>query len=204
MLYHFSRRLLRVFLTIFGRLKSEGLQNVPKSGPVILAPNHISYLDPPAVGAALMRVVHYMAKEELFESKFLNAWMRAIGTFPVKRGSADRKAIKQALDYLAQGEVICVFPEGKRSEDGKLGEPEMGLGMFAIKSRAPVVPVAVIGTDKVLPAHAKFFHFHPVKIIYGKPLTFPDLYESKDSRQAMEEVGRLTMAAIAEMLAKGK
>jgi 1-acyl-sn-glycerol-3-phosphate acyltransferase len=198
MLYVMSRELFRVFLKIVGRLKVIGRENVPKTGGLILASNHISYLDPPTVGMGVNRSVHFMAKEELFHNRFAAAWMRSIGTFPVRRGTADRKAIKQALQYLANGEIVCLFPEGTRSPDGSLQKAEMGIGMFALKSHAPVVPVAIIGTDKVLPVHGGL-HFHPVTIIYGEPITFPDLYEIKESRESYEEVGRRVMAAIAEL-----
>lgn len=199
MLYYFSRWLLKVLLKTFGRISAEGSDKFPRTGGVILAPNHISYLDPPAAGIYVPRQVHFMAKEELFRVPLLGAWMRRVGAFPVKRGAADRKAIKHALGLLEQGKVVCVFPEGTRSEDGKLQEPELGIGFIALKSRCPVVPVLIRGTDKVLPRHAKRLHFHPIRIIYGEPLTFPDLYESGDSRQGMLEVGQRVITAIRDL-----
>jgi 1-acyl-sn-glycerol-3-phosphate acyltransferase len=183
-----------------GGLKCVGTENIPETGGVILAPNHISLVDPPAVGCKLKRPVRYMAKEELFKVPILGPWMRAAGTFPVRRGSADRKAIRHAIDLLQSGEVVCIFPEGTRSPDGKLQEPELGIGLIALKSRAPIVPAAVIGSDDVLPAHSKRLHRHPITVVFGKPLTFPDLYEQKESRESMEQIGQAVMAAIADLL----
>ena len=200
MLYRISSFFLSVFFRFTGGVTLIGRENVPKTGGVILAPNHISYVDPPIVGCYLERQVHYMAKEELFRSKLLAAWMRRVGAFPVRRGTADRKALKQAIDLLAQGRVICIFPEGTRSPDGRLQEPELGIGLIALKSRAPIVPVAVIGTDKVLPAHAKRLYRHRVRIVYGRPLTFPHLDQGRETRQSLEEVGRSTMSAISELI----
>lgn len=200
MLYRLSTFMLSIVFRFTGGVTLIGLENIPKTGGVILAPNHISYLDPPVVGSYLKRQVHFMAKEELFRPKVQGAWMRRVGTFPVRRGTADRKALKQAIDLLAQGRVICVFPEGTRSPDGKLQEPELGIGLIALRARAPIVPVAIIGTDKVLPPNSKRLYRHRVKIVYGKPLTFPDLEQGKETRQSLEEVGRSTMSAISELI----
>ena len=176
--------------------------NIPRTGGVILAPNHISYADPPAVGSAMDRQVHFMAKEELFKPAIMGKIIKAVGSFPVKRGTADRKAIKQAIDLLNAGEVVCLFPEGTRSMDGKLQEPELGIGLIALKSGAPIVPVAVVGTDSVLPSDGGRPKRHRVIIEYGEPLMFDDLCETGDSRHNIEEVGKRTMSAIGNLLAK--
>jgi 1-acyl-sn-glycerol-3-phosphate acyltransferase len=203
MFYHISRGMLRLFFRLFGGISASGTEDFPKSGGVILAPNHISYLDPPAVGCGLRRPVRFMAKEELFKPPLLGPWIRRVGSFPVRRGHADRKAIRQAIELLGSGEVVCIFPEGTRSTDGRLQEAELGIGLIALKSQAPVVPVAIAGTDKILPTHGKRLHRHRVSIAYGKPIAFPDLYESGASREAMEEIGRRVMAAIAELRSAG-
>ena len=201
-MYYLSRAVLRLIFRILGGLTAVGAENIPKTGGVILAPNHISYFDPPAVGCSMSRQVHYMAKEELFRVPILSAWMHSVGSFPVRRGTADRRALKRAIELLNEGKVVCIFPEGTRSPDGKLQDPELGIGLIALKSRAPVVPALVIGTDKALPPDSKRLHFHPIRIIYGRPLTFPDLYEARESRQVLEEVGRRVMAAIADLSSK--
>ena len=197
--YRFSIALLKVIYAATGGIKLVGLENVPKTGGLILAPNHISMADPPAIGTHFPRQVHYMAKEELFKFP-LGAWIRGVGSFPVRRGTADRRALKHAFDLLEQGKVVCIFPEGTRSPDGKLQDAELGIGFIALKSRCPVIPTAIVGSDKVLPGHAKRLHRHTITIVYGRPLEFSDLYDARDSRPAMQEVGRRTMAAIADLL----
>lgn len=177
-----------------------GGANIPRSGGVILAPNHISYADPPAVGCAMSRQVHFMAKEELFKPALMGKIITAVGSFPVKRATADRKAIRQALGLLKSGEVVCIFPEGTRGTGGVLQEAELGIGLIALKSGVPVVPVAVIGTDRILPSDGSRPKRHKVIIEYGEPISFNDLIEAGESRQAIEEVGRRTMSAIGNLL----
>jgi 1-acyl-sn-glycerol-3-phosphate acyltransferase len=199
MLYWIGWSLFKFILIVFGRWRVSGQENVPKEGPVILAPNHVSFADPPTAGCALYRQVRYMAKIELFKIPILGALIRGVGAFPVKQNTADRAAIKKALEFLSKGEIVCIFPEGGRSKDGKLMKAQAGLGMIALKSKAPVVPVALIGTDKLLPLHSPFIHFARVKVRYGKPMTFDDLYDCGMDREAIEQVGDRVMAAIAEM-----
>jgi len=191
-------------LAIFGRCRYIDPDNVPKTGAVIIAPNHVSYLDPPTAGSGYRRVTHFMAKQELFKIPVLGWLIKAVGSFPVKQHSADRNALRTALELLSKGEVVCIFPEGTRSLDGKLLPAQAGIGMIAIKSRAPVVPVALIGTERVLPPHSFFFHFSRVTVVYGRPMTFDDLYNRGLEREAVEEVGRRIMSAIASLLEKHK
>ncbi|MDH7481381.1 MAG: lysophospholipid acyltransferase family protein [Armatimonadota bacterium] len=202
MLYYLGRTLFRLAFWLLGGLTSVGAENIPPTGGVILAPNHRSFADPPVVGCGMNRKVHYMAKEELFKVPILGKLIRAVGSFPVRRGMADRAALKKAIKMLEEGRVVCIFPEGTRSVDGRLKDPELGIGLIALKSRAPVVPVAVLGTDKVLGPHSKLPRRHPIKVVYGKPITFDDLYEGSHGREALEEVGRRTMDAIASLLAE--
>lgn len=200
--YRVSVALLKVFYVATGGIKLIGLDNIPKSGGVILAANHISLADPPAVGIYSPRQVHYMAKEQLFKFP-LGIWMRGVGSFPVRRGTGDRRALKRAIEMLGQGRVICIFPEGTRSPDGKLQSPELGIGLVALKSRCPIVPAAIRDSDKVLPPHSKRVHRHRITVTYGPPFDFPDLYESPNSRAAIEEVGRRVMEAIRGLQTEG-
>lgn len=204
MLFWIGWHLSRLVLAIFGRCRYIDPDNVPKTGAVIIAPNHVSYLDPPTAGSGYRRVTHFMAKQELFKIPVLGWLIKAVGSFPVKQHSADRNALRTALELLSKGEVVCIFPEGTRSLDGKLLPAQAGIGMIAIKSRAPVVPVALIGTERVLPPHSFFFHFSRVTVVYGRPMTFDDLYNRGLEREAVEEVGRRIMSAIASLLEKHK
>jgi len=203
-LFWIGWHLSRLVLAIFGRCRYIDPDNVPKTGAVIIAPNHVSYLDPPTAGSGYRRVTHFMAKQELFKIPVLGWLIKAVGSFPVKQHSADRNALRTALELLSKGEVVCIFPEGTRSLDGKLLPAQAGIGMIALKSRAPVVPVALIGTERVLPPHSFFFHFSRVTVVYGRPMTFDDLYNRGLEREAVEEVGRRIMSAIASLLEKHK
>ncbi len=195
-LYWFGWIVARIVGRVLGNWEITGAENVPQKGGFIFAPNHISYLDPPIVGASIRRRVHFMAKEELFKPPVFGKLISFVGAFPVKRGTADRNAIRKALELLEKGEGVTIFPEGTRSEDGNLKDPEIGIGMIALKSKAPVVPAAIIGTDKVLGKGARLPRFAKIKVRVGKPMSFPDLYSEKPEREAMEEVGRRVMDEI--------
>jgi 1-acyl-sn-glycerol-3-phosphate acyltransferase len=200
-LYWIGWSLALVIAKFFGRMKVTGRENVPKTGPVILAPNHVSYIDPPTAGSGIFRPVRFMAKIELFQVPVMGFLIRKVGAFPVRQHTADRAALRQALDLLEKGEVVCVFPEGQRNlSDEQFLPAQPGLGMIALKSRAPVVPVALVNTNKLLRPHSAFFHFTRVRVIYGKPMTFDDLYEGGMGREAIDEVGKRVMEAIAGLM----
>ncbi len=197
MWYWFGRGLCRWFFRFMGGLEIIGHENIPRTSGVLLCPNHVSHLDPPAVGSGTRRQVHFMAKEELFKVPVLGYCMARFGSFPVRRGTADRKAIRRAIELLEKDRVVCLFPEGTRSLDGKLQEPESGVGLIALKSGAPVVPVAVFGTNEALPSGSSRPRRHRCKIVYGSPIRFDDLQIS--DRASMEEAGRRIMSAIADL-----
>jgi len=191
--------LLRVFLTflfsVVFRWQKIGVENIPAGG-VIIAANHISLWDPPVVGTAIPgRRIHFMAKEELFTNK-LFAWIigKQLGAFPVKRGAADRTAIRTALTLLETGNILGIFPEGTRSKNGKLGAPEAGLALIAVKAGVPVIPTAIIGTNKIFNNGCLLPKF---KVIFGKPLLFDRNNESMDvmSARVMTEINQLLAQA---------
>jgi 1-acyl-sn-glycerol-3-phosphate acyltransferase len=184
---------LGAVFSIFFRWKVIGAENVPVTGGVIIAANHISLWDPPVVGAAIPRRIHFMAKEELFANRFFGWLISKLGAFPVKRGIADRTAIRTALTLLENGSVLGLFPEGTRSKNGILGAPEPGLAMLGVKAGVPVVPAAIIGTNKVFRDGQLLPQF---KVIFGKPMILTRDNAGKDSLdimsgKVMEEIGRL-------------
>src|SRR5690242_5604124 len=128
MIYRIVWTFLRVFFRLVLRWRIRGAGNVPRSGPVILASNHVSNLDPPAVCVGIWRPCHCMAKEELFVNPLFAWFIRQLYAFPVKRGTADRAALKRAVEILGEGKALVMFPEGTRSESGELQAPEMGVG----------------------------------------------------------------------------
>lgn len=153
-----------LFFGIF-RLHVEGRKNVPQTGAIIVAPNHKSDWDPPLIGVAFnTRIIHYMAKEELFKNPFLGWLIRQFGTFPVKRGTVDRAAIRRAIRELKAGNPLGIFPEGTRIRRDGLGRFHSGMASLALMTGTPVVPVAVIGS-RWLP-HRK----GPLAVLIGKPV----------------------------------
>lgn len=195
MTYRICRALMRLFFLLMGSWKIEGKDYVPGTGPLIIAPNHISFLDPPLVGCALERPSWFMAKAELFRVSLIGRFLSALRAFPVQRGAADRAALKRTLDLLARGEAVTLFPEGTRSQTGELGEPELGVGMLALRSGAPVVPMAILGTDAVMPLGVRWLRRGRVRARFGKPLYFPPP-EGKPGREEYAAVARRVMEEI--------
>lgn len=199
MLYRISKSLSVFICRVFGHWKVIGRENIPRDGGVLVCANHVSYIDPPALGAGATRQLHFMAKIELFQIPVIGLFIKGLGAFPVKRGTADRGALKKAVEYLQAGNAVAMFPEGQRSLEGELLPAEPGVGMIVLRAKVPVIPVALVNTEKLLPPHSSFFKSSYVKVIYGKPIQLDDLYE-QSGREAVEEVGRRIMAAIGEML----
>jgi 1-acyl-sn-glycerol-3-phosphate acyltransferase len=187
-----------------GGLKVHGLENVPMEGPVIITPNHASLFDPPLVGCTVPRMVTTMGKAELFEKKTFGlkilGWIiRRMGSFPVKRGAPDRRAIRFAMRVLQSGEALVIFPEGTRTRNGELGPPEPGVALIAHSTKAPVVPMYLKGTGAALsPLQPKFRLIHP-EVYFGKPLRFEEEYARKGDRATLEAIGERIMQEIATL-----
>lgn len=167
MFYSFIRAFIYVLAKIFLRLEISGTENIPLNGPVVIASNHVSLLDPPIIGVASSRKIHFMAKQELFVP-ILGSIYRTLGAFPVRRGAADRNAIKYGIDLLLAEKVLAIFPEGTRSKNGQLGKAEPGALMMAGKARAVIIPTAVSGTN--LRSSGRIWP--KVKVKFGKPIYF--------------------------------
>jgi 1-acyl-sn-glycerol-3-phosphate acyltransferase len=150
-------------------------ERVPLKGPVILASNHLSFLDPPLVGAGLRRGINYLARENLFRFPVLGWVLHQWNVVPVDREGGGAKGLKAILDRLLAGGAIIVFPEGTRSKDGNLQPARSGVGLTVIKSAAPVVPVRVFGTFEAYGRHIKVPRPYRVGVKYGKPMAFEAL-----------------------------
>ena len=161
--YWLSKYVVGAIFRIAFRLESIGGEHVPMTGPVILACNHISYLDPPAIGVSSPRAVSYMAKQELFDIPLLGQLIRLLYAFPIDRGRGDVGAMKQALAVLKTGACLGVFPEGTRNREGIKMTPGLGVALLAVKSGATVVPTFITGA-----ADAK--KFATIAVIFGEPL----------------------------------
>lgn len=184
MFYKILKVLFQILFGILFRPVIKGKENVPMTGGMIMAANHMSNWDPPMAGTYMPRPVAYMAKEELFSPAIAGAIIRSLYAFPVKRGAADRAAIKTALGILKQGLCLGVFPEGTRSKTGKLGKAEAGVGLLAAMSKVPVVPTAIIGTNKIFQNGGLL---PQIKIIFGEPMYFTGKANDKEALAAFSQ-----------------
>lgn len=170
--YGFFRLLVSALFPLIGPVHVYGVENIPKDGPVIFVPNHVSYMDPPVVGWKSPRRIWAVAKADLLKAPVVGAFIRNMGIIPVDpKGSGARATIKAALEQLKMGRAIGIFPEGTRTR-GPLGKGMPGVAMIARKSGAPVVPVLVTGTHRLLAPDHPGIHRGLITCTYGKPFTF--------------------------------
>ncbi|MFC5531722.1 lysophospholipid acyltransferase family protein [Cohnella yongneupensis] len=188
MLYRICRAIVRVLCWLLFRLEARGIKNIPLDGPVVLCSNHKSVLDPITLGAWVPRKVHYMAKAELFNVPLLGRLIRSLGAFPVKRGGVSKEAIRTAITLLEEGKVMGIFPEGTRNENVGMGK--RGAVTMAVRARAQVVPVAIVGKYKI---------FRKMTAIYGAPIDMAPFAEQGTS-ESMEVATELIMSRIREMV----
>jgi len=170
-LYWLVRAVFQPFFHLYFRLSRIGREHIPTDGPVIFASNHRSFLDPFVIATLIRRPMYYVAKRELFRHRLQGWFLNSLGAFPVDRGSSDAEMIATAKAILARGDCVLIFPEGTRIRPGALGTPRRGVGRLALESGAPVVPLAVIGTEDV--RRGWRIRPHKVRIRVGRALTFP-------------------------------
>ncbi|MEA3509337.1 MAG: lysophospholipid acyltransferase family protein [candidate division NC10 bacterium] len=201
MLYGACQSLLPLIMRAF-RFRVIGREEVPTSEGVILAANHVSYVDPLFIATALVeRQLYFMAKEELFRSTVLGAIIRDLHAFPVRRGQVDHSAIRQCLRLLGEGEALLMFPEGTRGDGTALLDVEEGIGLLAARSGSPVVPVYVEGTDKVLPRGCRIPRLHPVTVYFGQSMRLAGESRKMD-RWDYRRLSEQAMKGIAELKAR--
>lgn len=194
MLYFIFKTFFLICFKLFHRFQIIGAENIPLSGPVILVSNHISNWDPFVLGSVSKRQVHFLAKEELFKIPFINLLLKAWGAVPLRRGRSDRDAINKAMALLSAEKIIGIFIEGTRNKANpkKMGKPQPGAAMLALKSHAPVVPVLLLNTRSIGKS------FRQVKAIVGPPLTLT-LDPNLDKKDAYLDLSKKIVAAIEEL-----
>lgn len=196
---------LRALFRAAGGFRTTGLEHIPSSGPAILAGNHLSWADPPALRCVITRPCWFLANDFLFQIRVLGPLLPVFGGFPVKRGGLDHRALHEAEQHLRDGDLLCIFPEGGTTLTGRLSPFEPGVGLVALRTGAPIVPFAIAGTERVLPMETMRPRYSRggILIAFGSPI-HPDEVAGESSRRL--QVERLTARvheAVASMLPTG-
>lgn len=194
-------QLAKLFYMLLGGYRAIHPERVPRQGPVIIAPTHLSHLDPPLVACGTRRQLRFMAKEELFRGGF--GWLiRSLGAFPVRRGEGDTESIRLAISALEAGEAVLIFPEGTRGDAQRLGPLSKGVAMIAKRTGAPVVPIAIVGTHLALPRGKSKPRRAQFRVCFGEPLCYADVATAGPERENRDrflaELARRMVAASAE------
>ncbi|MDD3053486.1 MAG: lysophospholipid acyltransferase family protein [Endomicrobiaceae bacterium] len=179
--YYLGRFLFKVMFVTLYRCKSEGQENIPKDTGVIMAPNHMSFFDPPLTGCFMKQDLYFMGKQELFSVPILGFLIKRTNAFPVKRGMQDVAAFRNVFALLENKKALLMFPEGTRSKDGKLGKARAGVGMVACNAQVPIVPVKITNTNNMK-------RFKQLKIKYGKPIIPPKEYTKENYLSLSEKI----------------
>ncbi len=193
--YSVSQWAARTIIHVMCGLRYEGTHHVPLIGACLLAANHKSYLDPPAVGSGLRREIRYFAKRELFSIPIFGPMIRHFGSIPVDRDAFDRKQLAKALEVLRSDQALLVFPEGTRILREGFGDAKVGVGLLALSTGVPVVPVHIRSSYE---PRRSLFRRIPIVVRFGPPIRFSE-GESESRRERYQEITDQVMAAIAAL-----
>ena len=196
--YYVSRVIARILFIILTRWQVRGRENIPSQGGVLVVANHINLADPPLLSVSLNRKVIFMAKEELFRSKFSSYFVGSFGAFPVHRGRLDKKALRQAGQVLADGQALAMFPEGKRSHNAQLRSAFSGSALIAWRNGVPLLPVGITGTEKIKGV-AWLLRRPRITVNIGRPFYLPPV-GSRLTKSELAELTTYIMEHIAELL----
>ena len=209
MFYDITCFFIGIFSRLFFPLRIIGSEKIPKEGGVIIAANHLSYLDIPLLGYSINKTTRrhadFMAKKELFAVSILGFLFRKLSSFPIDREKVDRAGLREAVKRLQSGRMVAIYPEGTRSRDGRLHAGKPGVGMIVRMSGKKVVPAAIQGTDKALPPGRWLARPNPVTIKFGRPLDFGDIKSGEsggkegNEREGAEQITKVIMDNIAEL-----
>ena len=198
--YAVSHALMTAAYRLCFRGEIQGLENLPETGGYIVACNHASFLDPPAVGLFLPHQVTFFARKTLWRPGFASWWLDGVRTIPVDRdGGTDVTAFKRVLQALREGKVVILFPEGTRSMDGRLQPPKPGIGMIACRARVPVVPARVFGSFEAMGKHGRLRLGTPICVVYGSPLAPSDYDRPEDGKERYQRAAERIMAEVSRI-----
>ena len=183
---------------LFG-MRIVGRENLVTEGPVLLAANHESFLDPPLIGLIYPDEVRFLARKTLFKGP-AGPILRGWNAVPIDQDNPDIASLKGIIKRLREGERVLVFPEGQRTHDGTLGSAEPGIGLIVSKARAPIQPVRIRGAREALPRGAKRLRFHPISVTIGKPIRYTEAeLKALKGREGHQKIADHIMEAIAEL-----
>ena len=202
MVYPIGKRIVCPVINLWIK-KINGLENVPQEGRFIIAANHASYMDHFIIMCTLVphlnKKIHHLAKKEHFNNILKKTWHGYVGAVPIDRQKGGKEALQWAIKSLKQGKIIAIHPEGTRSLTGKLQEAKTGVARLALLSKAPVLPIGLVGTYKILPKGKYIPKFSKATMNIGKPMYFPDYYGKKINKKMLREVTTKIMKEIAEL-----
>ena len=174
-LWKVAQALVRILTSLLFELKVYGRHYIPATGGVLLVSNHESYLDPALIGAQLSRPISYLAKSELFENRFFSWLIRKLHAYPVRQGAGDMGAMRETIHRLQDGHLLLIFPEGSRTEDGKLGPIEPGAALVVRRARVHVIPVAIDGSFRAWPKGRLLPKPSPIGVLFGPPMDLANM-----------------------------
>jgi len=197
--YKAAWRTANVLFTLLFVRRTHGRELIPKEGGFIVACNHISFWDPPLVGGAIPREVHFLAKEELFKNWAFARLIRGLNAIPIRRGLVDPKGVKSALEAMADGKGLVMFPEGGRVRNGALKPALPGVGLLSVKAGVPVIPAYIRGSDSIKKAILRLTH---IDIAFGEPYFPPSEEKAGSGKELYRAVGEEVMRRIARLKAE--
>jgi 1-acyl-sn-glycerol-3-phosphate acyltransferase len=200
LLYKLVAFIIRWTIRLNGELDVKGKENIPRKEGAIIAANHISYLDPPLIGAVVPRRATFIARKGLFEIVWLG-WLIKQAAFPIDREQTRPSTIKEALRRLKKGELLVMFPEGRRSDTGEFLEAKRGIGMLVSLSKVPVVPTLIAGSEKALPVDAKWLKRAKISVVFDKPIYYTSTMDVEGRRDHLfhETISNDIMTKIREL-----
>ena len=203
LLYHFAKIVTGLIFKTLYPLKVKGSENFPKKGAMILVANHTSYFDPLYLAVAIPRQINWMRLKPYYDLWWLRWFFKSINNFPVNIKGPNISAIKYSLRILKQGKVLGIFPEGSRSKNGRLREGEPGVALLALKSGAPILPVAIRGAFEVFPPHARLPRaFRRVKVQLGSPLHLARVNKEPINKETLQLATAQIMKSIEKLLGR--
>ncbi len=199
-LYSIVIFIISILARLIFRLKVSGIENIPSSGGVIIAANHLSYLDIPLLGYSLNRPANFIGKKGLFTIPVVGTLLRLLGGIPIDREKVDRTALREIIKRLNSGNIVVIYPEGTRSLNGRLQPGKPGVGFIIRMSGKKVVPAAITGTDKAMPVGSRRIKPYPVTIRFGKPLDLSNVVKGPSDESLDVKITKEIMNNISALL----